>query len=124
MKQVPFKATADRAHKRKLETSIDYAGEYTAYENAQEVRNAGAWPNDAKIVKWTNRDEKTRARQAALALALDAAGIVKPTNENDPQLRLQNMFDVLMSSKLYTEDAARDLAAKTLNLVWEDEDDD
>ena len=123
MKKMQFTATADRAYGKKLDASVDYAGEYDAYENPNEVRTAGAWPNDAKIVKWTNAESKTRARQAALALALDAAGIVKPTNENDPQLRLKNMFDVLMSSKLYTEDAARELAAKTLNLEWSEDED-
>ena len=70
--------------------------------------------------KQRNTDRQNNARQKALSAALDAAGIVKPNLENDEQLRLREFFKVVMSSKKYTEQQARELASTTLGIAWAD----
>ena len=121
MKTIKFEAEAEKAYGKSLDSPIKYAGEYTAYENVGEVRSANDMPSDTEVIKWRNTERKSKSRQAALTAALDAAGIIKPTLENDEQLRLREMFKVLMSSKRYTEEQARDLASKTLNIEWADD---
>jgi hypothetical protein len=123
MKTLTFTAVAEKAYGKTLATEIPYEGSFTAYENINEVRSANDMPSDATVIKWRNQERKSKARQASLTAALDAAGIVKPTIENDEQLRLRDMFKVLMSSKKYTEDAARELAATTLGLTWDEDED-
>lgn len=112
------KSTATTAYGTKLETPIAYEFSYQAYSNIDEVKAANDLLTDEEVVKVRNTERLSNARQKALQAALDAAGIVKPTIENDDQLRLREMFKVLMASKRYTEDAARELAANTLGLSW------
>lgn len=122
-KTIDFTAVAEKAYKKTLETPIPYSGNYSAYTDIAEVRAANDMPSDAEVLKFRNTERKTKARQAALTAALDAAGIVKPTEENDDQLRLKNMFKTLMSSKRYTEAQARELAATTLGVAWDEDED-
>lgn len=111
-------SVAQTAYGKKLDSSISYDYTWTSYENIEEVKAANDLLTDDEIVKVRNTERQNNARQKALQAALDAAGIVKPTIENDEQLRLRDMFKVLMSSKRYTEDQARELAATTLGLSW------
>jgi hypothetical protein len=71
-----------------------------------------------------NARRAAKARQAAMVLALKNAGYEKPDINNSDQLRLKEMFKVLMSSKKYTVEAARAKAAENLDLVWADDADD
>jgi hypothetical protein len=118
MKKQSGKSTANTAYNQTLPTPISYGFDWEDFETADEVRAANEWPKDADVVKYINTDRKANARQKALQAALDAAGIIKPTLETDEQLRLREMFKVLMSSKRYTEDQAKDMAAQTLGLTW------
>jgi hypothetical protein len=124
MVQKTFKSKAFNAYGNKLDSPLSYEGNYNAFENIGEVRASNAYPSDGEVVKFLNAKSKAKARAAAMTAALDAIGIVKPTLENDEQLRLKEMFKVLMSSKKYTEDAARTLASDTLGIEWDDEDDE
>jgi hypothetical protein len=112
------KSTANTAYGEKLAKAITYDYKWTAYQSIDEVRAANDLLTDDEIVKVRNTERLSNARQKALQAALDAAGIVKPTIENDEQLRLREMFKVLMASKKYTEDAARELASNTLGIAW------
>lgn len=120
MKVVKFAAEAKTAYDKELPTPVKYAGEYEAFETIEEIRSANEMPKDSEIVKLRNAQRKAAARQKELKLALDAAGIVAPTIENDGQLRLKTMFDVLMVSGAYTEEQARQMAADMLKVEWED----
>lgn len=124
MKTKTFKAKAVKAYKKKLEKPLQYGGEYSVFENIEEVRATNSYPSDTLVVKFLNARSKAKARAAAMTAALDAIGIVKPTLENDDQMKLKEFVKVLMSSKKYTLEAARALAATTLGIEWEDEEDD
>jgi hypothetical protein len=119
MKQLTATSEAATAYGKKLETPINYGYGWGAFESKEEAIAASAWLSDDDILKVVNIDRQANARQKALQAALDAAGIVRPTEENDDQLRLRNMFKTLMSSKRYTEERAREVAADTLGLTWE-----
>lgn len=108
----------ETAYGKKLETPITYEYTWKAYENIDEVKSANDLLTDEEVVKFRNDQRQTNARQKAYAAALTAAGIQKPTLDTDEQLRLREMFKVLMSSKKYTEEAARELASNTLGIAW------
>ena len=101
-----------------IATPVKYAFDYDAYETVEEIRAANDWLSDEEILKAVNAKRKNSARTKAQNAALDAAGIVKPTIETNDQLRLREMFKVLMSSKRYTEEVARERAAAELGLEW------
>lgn len=113
-------STATTAYGSKLAAPIAYSFTWKNYDSFAEVTAANDALTNEEVVKVRNTERKANARQKALQVALDAAGVVKPTIENDEQLRLREMFKVLMSSKNYTEEAARALASSTLNIEWAD----
>lgn len=119
MKAEKFDGTMESAYGKKLETAIAFAGEFTAYESIDEVRAANDLLNDKEIVKTRNTERKAAARQKAMTAALDAAGIEKPTLENDAQLRLRSMHKVLIASGK-SDAEARTIAAQLVGAEWED----
>ena len=70
--------------------------------------------SDADILKVVNDARKANARQKAMQEALDAAGVVKPTLENSPNLQLSNMVKSLVASGKYTEERAIEFAKAAL----------
>lgn len=120
MEQKTGTSTAATAYGKRLEKPITYNYGWSAYTGIDEVKSANDMLTDDEIVKVRNDQRQTNSRQKALVAALDAAGIVKPSIENDPQLRLRKMHEVLMSSGNYSDADARALAATTLSLEWED----
>jgi hypothetical protein len=119
MKTETFDGVMENAYGKKLDAPIAFSGEYEAYENHAEVVSAKDELNEKEVVDFRNNQRKANARQKAMQAALDAAGIVKPTIENDEQLRLKKMYDVLVANKA-THDEARAVAAATLKLNWAD----
>lgn len=115
------KSEALTAYGKKLEAPIQYDYKWTNYVSFDELSEAKDELTNAEQVKIRNTERQNNARQKALTAALEAAGIVKPTIENDDQLRLRETFKNLMSSKKYTEEAARELAAQVLGLEWASE---
>jgi hypothetical protein len=109
---------AKTAYGKVLDTPIAYTYDYSIYANGAELVAAKDELTIDEQVKVRNSERQINARQKALKVALDAAGIVAPTLENDEQLRLREMFKVLMSSKRYDEATARTLAATTLGIEW------
>lgn len=99
---------------------LKYDAEYDAFENADEVRAKNAWPKDADIVKMVNAQAKANARQKAMTAAQDAAGIIKPTLENDDQLKLRKMYDIFIAAK-NTPAEARAKASAALGIEWADD---
>lgn len=119
MKTEKFDGLMESAYTKKLETPIKFAGEFEAYENIGEVRAAKDEPSDKEIVDFLNNKRKANARQKSMQAALDAAGIARPTLENDAQLRLRKMYDIFVANGS-SHDEARALAASNLKLTWED----
>lgn len=117
MKTETFEATAEQAYGKKLDTPVKYSGTFEKYESINEVRNANDMLKDDEVVKVRNAERKSTARQAALTAALDLAGIVKPTIENDEQLRLVKMYDILIAAKK-SDAEARAIASATLGIEW------
>lgn len=111
-------SSAATAYGQKLDAPISYDYAWTTYADFAELAAAKDELTQDEQVKVRNTERQNNARQKALQAALDAAGIVKPTIENNEQLRLREMFKTLMSSKKYSEQAARDLAAQVLGIAW------
>lgn len=111
-------SVATTAYGKKLDAPISYDYKWSTYANFDELVAGKDELTPDEQVKVRNTERQNNARQKALQAALDAAGIAKPTLENDDQLRLREFFKVLMSSKKYTEEQARALAATTLSLEW------
>ena len=111
---------AKTAYGKSLPTAISYSYDWTAYQTIEEVKAANDLLTDDEVIKVRNTERQSNARQKSLAAALDAAGIVKPTLENDEQLRLREMFKVLMSGGKHTEDSAREVASTILGIAWAD----
>jgi len=108
---------AKTAYGKTLDKPINYSFSWDNYSNHAEVVAANDGLTEKEIVDVRNAERKAAARQAALTAALTAAGIQKPTLENDPQFRLQQMVKILEASGKSTAEA-RDLASVTLGLEW------
>lgn len=119
MKVVKFSGTLESAYGKALPTPLAYDAEFSLYENPAELRAAGGWPNDATIVKFVNAQAKANARQKATVATLEAAGIVKPTIENDDQMKLREMAKILVAAGK-SDDEARNIASVTLGIEWDD----
>lgn len=124
MKELSKNTSTKRAYNRDLPEKVPFSFKWKIFENAEEMVAAGGQLTLKQQLKAVNAANKQTARQAALTEALEAAGIVRPTIENDDQLRLKNMFTVLMSSKRYSEEEAREIASTNLGVEWADEDED
>lgn len=125
-------STAATANKKTLPTPLEYSYSWTEYQTDEELVAAKDEMTLEEQRKARNTQRLNNARQKALQKALDDAAkafeaangkdvpnpYLKPTLENDDQLRLKEMFKVLMSSKRYTEEAARELAAQSLGIAW------
>jgi len=112
-------AVSKTAYGKTLDTPVSYSFSWENYSDHAEVVAAKDELSQDEVVKVRNQERKAKARQAALTAALDAAGIVKPNLENDPQFRLAQMYKILIAAKKSHQEA-RELAAATLGLEWED----
>lgn len=119
MKTTKFSGVIENAYGKKLDAPITFDAEFDAFETKAEVEKANELLKDEEVVDFRNAQRKANARQKAMQAALDAAGIVKPTLENDEQLRLRKMYDIFVANGS-TPEEARANAAAALNLVWSD----
>lgn len=117
MKDKSEKTVARTAYTKPLDKPVSYTFTWKIYEDKDEVPA----PTPKQLREYWNAKAKAKARQEALVAALTAAGIEKPTLENDEQFRLQQMYKILVASGK-SEDEARDLASTTLGIEWADED--
>lgn len=118
-------SVATTAYGKKLDSPLTYDYAWTTYKNYDELVAAKDELTNDEQVKVRNTERQNNARQKALQAALDAAGIVKPTAENDPQIGLRDMFKTLQTAKIpgtqerkYTDAQAREIAATTLGVDW------
>ena len=115
MKKQTQKAETKTAYGQTLPSPITFDFSWDEYENGAELTTANDVLTVDEQVKVRNVERKTKARQAALTAALDAAGVIKPTIENDEQVRLATMTKVLVAAGR-SEDAARAEAAEILGI--------
>ena len=111
-------STANTAYGKALATPITYEFSYNTYETNDELVAAKDELTLDEQRKVRNTERLNNARAKALQAALDKAGIVRPDIKTDEQLRLREMFKVLMSSGRFDEATARSVAASTLSLTW------
>lgn len=123
LKRKTFKGRMENAYGKKLETPIDFSGDYDAYGDILDVKAANDMLNDKETLTVRNAERKAKAVAAARTAALDAAGIIKPNTENDPQLRLKAFYKLLRQSKKTHEEAIK-LAALNVGVEWTEEPED
>jgi hypothetical protein len=73
-------------------------------------------PDKDDILALVNNARKANARQKAMQTALDGAGVIKPTMEDDDELKIASIVKGLIASKKYNEVGARTLAKQMLGL--------
>ena len=121
MKEVTKKFTCGSARGQNFSPVLEFPVTFTLYEKPEELQAAKDELTLAQQVKVRNAERITRARQAAQNALLDSMGIEKQDINNNDQIRLREFFKVLMSSGLYDEDTAREMAATSLKTAWADE---
>lgn len=117
MKLVTEETTTETAFGRKLETPVKYSFSWKIFEGFEEVRENRMELSNDEQVKVRNAEAKAKARQEALVQALKDNGIEKPTIENDPLTRLQNMAKILVASG-QSEAEAKQNASALLKMEW------
>jgi hypothetical protein len=122
MKTHTQETTTSTAFTKPLAPPLPYTYSWEEFENKEEFIAAKAEMTIAEQMKARNREAKANARNKAMNAALLLAGHEKPNLENDPQFRLKEQFKLLMSTKLYTEDKAREMASTMLQTAWEEDD--
>ena len=118
MKTVTKKFTCGSARSQSFSPVLEFPVTYNVYETTDELVAAKDELTLAQQVKVRNAERITRARQAAQNALLDSMGIEKQDINNNDQIRLREFFKVLMSSGLYDEDTAREMAATSLKTAW------
>lgn len=98
------------AHGKPLPAPIPYTFSWDVYENTAEQKAANDMLSDGEQLKARNAQKKANARTKALNAALEAAGIEKPTIENDDLLRLKTVYKGIVASKKHSDEKARELA--------------
>lgn len=119
MERKTDKSVIETAYGKKLDTPIPYSFSWDECKDEAEVRAEKLYPNGETITKFVNATAKANARQKALTAALEAAGIEKPTLENDAQLRLRKMYDILVANG-DSHEVARQAASAHLKIEWAD----
>jgi hypothetical protein len=118
MTKEKFSGTIENYYGKPLATALSYEAETDNFDGIDEVKSANEFPKDSEIVTFVNAKRKAVIRQRAMQAAVDAAGIVKPTLENDGQLRLKNVFKILVAGGT-PEAEARDIASTATGVSWE-----
>jgi len=107
-----------------LDTPLKFEWTWTEYETDEELVAAKDEMTLEEQRDARNAQRKNKARNAAQKVAADAAKIVKPTAENDPQQRLKDMLKTLLTATtpdgkpMYTEESGRALAAQICGVEW------
>lgn len=121
MKTEKFSGTIENAYGKPVAPALKFEGTYQAYETKAEIEAQGDLPTDKEIVAYRNAQRKAAARQASFNSTLEAAGIEKPTLENDVLLQLKTLYKTLVAAKK-SHAEARAMAATMLGVEWPDTD--
>ena len=94
---------------------IPFIGEYEHIRTYDAIP-AKELPDKEDTLAYVNQARKANARQKAMQKALDDAGVVKPTMEEDVTLQLKSMVAGMVASKKYNEESATKLAKQILGI--------
>lgn len=130
MKQIPFESTVTSAFGKPLSAyngkdgkplpaEMIVKGTYDAFDDIHEVRDKGEFPSEKQIVNMLNNQSKANAKAKAVADALEAAGVTKPTLETDAQLRLKNIIDAVVADGKTPRAVAIQQAETLVGAKWE-----
>jgi len=122
-----FDGVIENAYGRKLDankfkdgkqvvSSLKYSANYeklTSYDAIPEKE----MPDKDDVLALVNNARKANARQKAMQSALDEAGVIKPTMEDDDELKIASIVKGLLASKKYDEAGARQLAKQMLGIA-------
>lgn len=117
MKTITETTVAKNAYNKPLDKPVKFEFSYDAYESHGELVTAKDEFTNDEQVKERNSQRKQAALAAARQAALDAAGIVRPTLENDTLLQLQTVYKVYIA-KGKSESEARALASGAIGEEW------
>jgi hypothetical protein len=112
----------------KAHPPLPFSYEWQVYDTTDEMVAAKDEMTLEERRKARNTEKQNNARGKALKAAQDAAGIVKPTAENDEQVRLKDVYKTLLTAKVngqpkYTDEQAREVASTVTGVSWEDDED-
>jgi hypothetical protein len=137
MKTEKFKGTISSAYGQKLAKALPFTGTYEAFgtdekdekdytpedwqaaldeiRKSDESKPAGEreYPNNADLVTFVNNKRLANARQKQMTATLDAAGIEKPTLQ-DEKFRFEQMVKILVAAG-QSENEAKATASAALN---------
>lgn len=121
MKKETMKGNFGSARGQKFNPPVEFTFEVDVIETDEELVSLKRELSLSEQRKYRNAEEVTRARQAAQNAKLDEMGIEKQDINNNDQIRLREFYRVLMSSKKYDEETARQMASATLGVEWASE---
>lgn len=110
----------------KLPEAISFEYSWTEYPDVDSMVAAKAELTLEEQLKVVNSDRQIAARAAALTIAQKNAGLVKPTAENNDQVRLKDLYKNLQTAKKqdgsrkYTDAEAKELASTVSGVAWQD----
>lgn len=110
-----FKGTIENAYGQPLDKPLAFSGSYEMLVKGDEIP-AKEQPDANDILNYVNAKRKANARQKAMQEVLDAAGIEKPTLENNVDLQVRTMVKSLVASGKYNEEQATTFAKTALGL--------
>lgn len=97
-------------------TVIKYSAEYEKVTDYDAIPSK-EMPDAFDILALVNNARKANARQKAMQKALDDAGVIKPTLEDDSELQIASIVKSLVASKKYDEAGARVVAKQMLGIA-------
>lgn len=126
MKTTTFEGTIENAYGRKLSDNkfsegkepvakLEYKSSFEEIESYDEIPSDEI-PDKKEILALVNNSRKANARQKAIQDTLNAAGVIKPTLEDDVELQIAGMVKSLVASKKYDEAGARKVAKQILGV--------
>lgn len=110
-----LKGTMNSAYGQTLPKPIAFSGTVELYESFDAIPDAEK-PDSSDILAFVNNKRKANARQKFMNDALQAAGIQKPTLEDNPELQVATMVKALRASGKYTTEQAETIARQALGL--------
>jgi hypothetical protein len=102
-KVITKKARVETAYGKVLESPIDFSYSYEELQKGEEIP-AKEMPDADDLISFVNQKRNATARSREQNLALENAGVKKPTKE-DPEFRLRTMVDMLVANGETKEDA-------------------
>lgn len=123
MKTKTVKGEINTAYEKPVVPALSYSGEARQFENADEIRQAGAWPNDVAIVKMVNAKEVAKKRAELIKTTLTTAGYEAPTLEDD-SVAIKETAKILLARKQASTQEEAEAKARIILGITEDETED